>query len=76
MVEYTLIFFFVLRGYDCKRQTKTRPEIFWFFIFMHHLKPIGEKSQQKKILPISTINGKVMAVLNFALIAGLSLKKN
>ena len=65
-----------LRGHDCKRQTKTRPEIFWFLIFIHHLRPIGKKSHRNFFCPISTMNGKVMAILIFDLIAGLSLKKN
>ena len=54
-----------LRGYDCKRQTKTRPENFLFSNFMHHMKPMGEKNHQKKFRPISPINSRDMAILIF-----------
>ena len=46
------------------------------FFFIHHMKPMDEKSNQKKFQPISTINGKVMAILMLALIAGLASESN
>ena len=54
-----------LRGYDCMRQTKTRPENFWFSKFLNQMKPMGEKKHQKKFQPISSTNGWATVILIF-----------
>ena len=64
-----------LRGYDTKRQTKTRPDNFLFSKFLNQKKPIGEKKHRKKFQLILSTYGWVTAILIFGPHSRSSWKK-